>query len=137
MRTLLTVLLVRLQQQGAKNVFAHVELRTLRAAERIMRRHRRHPLSVLLGERLTVMLEYAAPLVKDAEPSYTLFTPFVRGDEMDVRTLFGSHAKNIRQIRFRTFCRSESNHCFADVVLPRQMHDRWSIRQVARRSLSS
>ena len=92
--------LVRSRQPGT-STFAHIEFRTQKAAERIMHRHRRRPFAVYLGEQLPVMLDFAAPLIRDSEPSFVLFTPFTRGDEMDVRALFGPHARNIRQVEFR------------------------------------
>ncbi|KAI0724792.1 hypothetical protein C8Q72DRAFT_889550 [Fomitopsis betulina] len=93
--------IVRLQISGA-GAFAHVELRTRNVAEKLMGRHRRRPFSVFVGERMNVLLDFAAPLIADHEPFYTLFTPFVRGDEMDVQTLFGPHARHIRKIEFHS-----------------------------------
>lgn len=65
---------------------------------------------MFVGERMNVLLDFAAPLIADHEPFYTLFTPFVRGDEMDVQTLFGPHARHIRKIEFRASPQSTS--CF-------------------------
>ena len=63
------------------------------------------------------MMEFAAPLIEDPEPSYVLFSPFVRGDEMDVRALFGPHARNIRSVDFRASFGSESSVSLFDVVV--------------------
>ncbi|KZT65118.1 hypothetical protein DAEQUDRAFT_731852 [Daedalea quercina L-15889] len=103
----LSIHIVRLRHAGA-GAYAHVEFATKKVAMRIMARHMREPFKMsyyIKGDFVDhkfAMVEYAAPLVKDNEPYYKLFTPFVQGDEMDIRALFGPHARNIRKIEFHS-----------------------------------
>lgn len=103
-----------------------------------MIRHHRRPLFVVLGERMNVMLEFAAPLIADHEPFHTLFTPFVRGDEMDVQTLFGPHARHIRKIEFRASSMSASFPApLTDSTSPCQIRGQSSTLPAVQRSSSS
>ncbi|CCL98822.1 uncharacterized protein FIBRA_00827 [Fibroporia radiculosa] len=80
--------------------FAHVDFMSVRLAIEIMESHRKTPLKLL--DKRPVLLDFAPPMLRsDYPPNYTLYCPALIGDEIDVRTLFGRHAKNIREIRFR------------------------------------